>query len=161
MKPRLSTVKRLLRHTLVLCSILLILGSVGEKGSAADVSARKGDEFYGANWEDAMARLDNFALALRNEPSAVGIILVYGGQHRRRGEAQAWSSCVRDYLEKRRGIEANRIVMVRGGYMNRLTVELWETADRNKIPKPAPEINPRAVRFRGRPIKRWSSLCST
>jgi hypothetical protein len=148
-------------RTVAFCLILLVFGGVVEMGSAADVSLRKFDEFHGLNWEDAMARLDNFALDLRNNPSSVGIVLVYGGQDRRRGEARAWSSCIRDYLEKRRGIEANRIVVVKGGYMHRLKAELWKGPDRTNIPKPAPEIKPTDVKFRARPIKQWRSLCSS
>lgn len=148
-------------RTIACCFLLLVLDGALEVGSAADVVFRKFDEFHGANWEDAMARLDNLALDLRNNPSAVGVIIVYGGQDRRRGEARAWSSCIKDYLEKRRGIEAGRIMMVQGGYMQRLTVELWEGPDKTNIPKPTPEIKPREVRFKGRPIKQWRSLCSS
>jgi hypothetical protein len=142
------------------CSIVFILGSVLEINSAADELPRKFDEFTGAGWEDAMARLDNFALNLRDSSSAVGIIIVYGGQDRRRGEAQAWSSCIRDYLEKRRGLDANRIVMVQGGYKQRLTGELWILPDRTNLPRPTPEIKPSEVRFKGRAIKQWRRLCS-
>ncbi len=149
-----------IRRTLALCSILLILGSVVETGSAADVSARKVDEFFGVGWEDAMARLDNFALSLQNDPSSIGIIFVYGGQDRRRGEAEAWSTCVRDYLVKRRAVPADRIVMIKGGYRNKLTVELWDAPDRTNTPKATPEIKPGALRFKGKSIKKWQSLCS-
>jgi hypothetical protein len=143
------------------CSIVLILGSVVEINAAADVHARQFDEFKGTGWEDAMARLDNFALSLRSNPSEVGIIFVYGGQNRRLGAARAWASCMRDYLQNRRGIEANRIMVIQGGYRNELTVELWQSPDRLDLPKPTPQIKPTEVRFKGRPIKRWRSLCSS
>lgn len=142
------------------CSIVFILGSVVEMNSSADVGPRKFDEFTGAGWEDAMARLDSFALSLRDSSSTVGIIIVYGGQDRSRGEGQAWSACIRDYLEKRRGLDANRIVMVQGGYKRRLTAELWILPDRTNLPKPTPEIKPGEVRFKGRAIKQWRRLCS-
>lgn len=154
-----SNVSRAIRIA-ACCSLVFILGRVVEMNSSADVGLRKFDEFTGAGWEDAMARLDNFALNLRDSSSAVGIIIVYGGQDRRRGEAQAWSSCIRDYLEKRRGLEANRIMMVQGGYRQRLTGELWILPDRTNLPRPTPEIKPSEVRFKGRPITKWQSLCS-
>jgi len=129
--------------------------------SSADVGLRKLDEFTRAGWEDAMVRLDNFVLHLRDTPSAVGVIIVYAGQDRRRGEARAWSSCIRDYLKKRRDLEANKLVMVQGGYRQKLTAELWILPDGTNLPKPTPEIKPRQVRFKGRSITTWRSLCSS
>ncbi|MGI9068961.1 MAG: hypothetical protein ACR2HX_21475 [Pyrinomonadaceae bacterium] len=108
----------------------------------------KFDEFSGSGWESAMARLDHFAIDLRNNPHMIGVLIVYGGKRSRRGEARAWSACLKDYLVGRRGIEANRIVMVDGGYREDLTVELWETADRKHIPKPQPGVKSKDVRFR-------------
>src|SRR5258706_15709667 len=91
-------------RTVACCSLVFILGSVVEMNSSADVGLRKFDEFTRAGWEDAMIRLDNFVLHLRDTPSAVGVIIVYAGQDLRRGEARAWSSCIRDYLKKRRDL---------------------------------------------------------
>jgi hypothetical protein len=146
-------------RTLAFCSTLIVLAGALEINSAADVSVRKFDEFKGAHWEDAMARLDNFVLDLRNDPSSVGVIVVYGGQNRPRGEMGAWSDCLRDYLQNRRGLEPVRIVMARGGYKQTLTVELWTTPDRNGVPAPTPEIKSELVRFKGRPIMQWRSIC--
>ena len=115
--------------------LLLIASGSLVRTRAGDDAARKLDEFSGANWEDAIAHLDNFANSLRNEPAAIGIILVYGGQNRMRFEPDAWSSCIKDYLVTRRGIEATRLAVVLGGYRKNLTVELWEGADKNRIPK--------------------------
>jgi len=118
----------------------------GETQVVADYS-RKFDEFQGSNWESAIAHLDNFAVDMRNNPQMIGVLIVYGGQCGRRGEARAWRGCLRNYLISRRGIEPNRIVMLNGGYREGLTVELWETADRKHIPKLRPHIKTKDVRF--------------
>ncbi|HMH43103.1 MAG TPA: hypothetical protein VK557_06445 [Pyrinomonadaceae bacterium] len=126
---------KLTSRTIIFClGLLLIATGPFVRTRAGDVYTRKFDEFSGANWEDAMARLANFALSLNNEPAAIGIIFVYGGQDRRRLEPDAWSACIKDYLVARRGIEATRLAVVLGGYRKNLTVELWEGADKNKIP---------------------------
>ena len=42
--------------------------------------ARKVDEFENINCEDEMARLDNFAVQLNNEPGSTGYVIFYGGR---------------------------------------------------------------------------------
>lgn len=146
---------------LTLCALVLVLGSRFQINSAADQRPGKFDEFTGTGWEEAMARLDNFVVSLQNSPASIGIVMVYGGQQRRPGEAGAWSDCLRNYLVKRRGIEPNRLHMVRGGYREKLTVELWSLPDASDFPMPSPEIKSQDVRFKGRPLERWQSLCSS
>jgi len=41
---------------------------------------RQFDEFGDINCEDEMARLDNFAIQLQNEPAAKGVMIFYGGR---------------------------------------------------------------------------------
>jgi hypothetical protein len=118
---------------------------------------RKFDEFSRSNWESAMAHLDNFALALQNNPNSIGVVIIYGGQHGRRGEARAWSRCIRRYLVQTRGTDANRIVLIDGGYREQLTVELWETPDKHHLPKLEPHVKPGDVKFKK---GRVNSLCN-
>ena len=129
---------------LILCVSVMAINRVVE---AQQINSSKFDEFSGSNWEDAMTRLDNFALELTNNPHMTGVLIVYGGQQSRRGEPGAWSSCLRSYLVSRRGIESKRIVMINGGYRAALSVELWETADRKQMPNPTPHVKPKDVRF--------------
>jgi hypothetical protein len=128
--------------------------------ASSDTRSRKFDEFSGANWEDAMARLDNFYIALKNEPSSIGVFILYGGRRSRRNEAQAWGHCLKDYIVNRRGINANRIVIVNGGYRDSLTVEVWQSVSKKYIPTPTPAVDERDVRFRKGKIRRWRSLCN-
>ena len=152
MKRNVLTIK-----AIVLCLSFLAVINVIE--AQQPDCCRKLDEFYGSNWESAMARLDNLALALQNEPVTFGVLMVYGGRRSRRGEVQAWSACLKDYLVNRRGINADRLVIMNGGYRETLTVGLWVMVDKKVLPTPEPHVKPRDVRFRGR-ISKWRRLCN-
>ena len=157
MKENFQTIK-----TLLIGMALILALSSAAKAQRGTEGTRLFDSFGGANWEDSMARLDSFAIQLQNEPNATGAIIVYGGQGRRRGEPEAWSNCIRDYLINRRGISANRIVMINGGYRNSLTAETWLTLSTGDKPTvtPSPTIKDKDVRFSKGKIKRWRSLCN-
>jgi hypothetical protein len=118
------------------------------------------DEFYGANWESTMAHLDNFAISLNDNSNQLGVIIVYGGNQRLRGEAKAWSACVKDYLVNRRSVSASRLIMIDGGYRKELTVELWGTADRRYAPAPSQQIPLKDVKFKKGKIGRWRRMCN-
>ena len=84
--------------------------------------ARKFDEYGNIRFNDEKARLDNFAIQLQNEPSAQGYIIGYGTCD---AEGQNRANRARDYLVNTRGIDASRIVVVDGGCMPELRVDLW------------------------------------
>ncbi len=148
---------KLLSITLAVC--LLVAINVTTAAAQQD-QARKFDEFTGANWESAMAHLDNFAVTLQNEPTALGVVIVYGGQRHRPLEAKAWSSCLKDYLLKRRSIDPTRVRFLQGGYRDNLTVELWMVPAGQQIPAATPTIKSSGVRFSGRKITKWRRLCA-
>ena len=84
--------------------------------------ARKFDEYGNIRFNDEKARLDNFAIALQNEPTSQGYILGYGSCDE---EGQKRAQRAKDYLVNTRGIDAGRIMVVDGGCMPELKVELW------------------------------------
>ncbi len=145
------------KSPILIFSFVLLLNHVAL--ALPDTYSRKFDEFQGGNWEVAMARLDNFDTALKQEPSSIGVLIVYGGRRGRRGEAQAWRRCLKDYMVNRRGISAERIVVVNGGYLDIPTVELWQSVSKEHIPEPT-HIGSKAVRFRKGKIKNWRNLCN-
>ena len=112
------------------------------------------DEFGDINCEDEMARLDNFAVQLQNEPSARGLIVVYGGRRFRgrlpkRGEADARAARLKTYLVKRRGIPGNHIMVVNWGYLEQWLVQLWIVPHEATIPDRLPGIIPiKEIKFR-------------
>ncbi len=116
--------------------------------------APKFDEFGDVNCEDEMARLDNLAVQVQNEPETVGHIIVYGGRSGRRGEARARASRIKTYLVKIRGMDASRILTIDGGYRENLMVEIWMWPRRLGVPKASPTIHPKDVKFKKGRIKR-------
>jgi hypothetical protein len=138
--------KTKLRMTIVLVLCVGVLGA--SRRVEAEQTAVKFDEFHGSGWESAASHLDGFALNLQNNPQMTGVLIVYGAQLSKRGEARAWSACLKSYLISRRGIEPDRIVMIDGGYRKDLTVELWATADKKDMPTPEPQVKRKDVRFK-------------
>lgn len=119
---------------------------------ATPTKHRKFDEFGDINCEDEMARLDNFAVQLRNEPSATGVIIFYGGQSFRgrlpkQGEAAARAARLKPYLVDRRGIPAERIVIINGGYKAEFLVELWINPASSSLPGPDHPIPAKDIKF--------------
>ena len=89
------------------------------------IQPRRADEFGEIQRDDEKARLDNFAIALQNEPGAQGYIITYAGRRSRPGYTQRHGAFARDYLVNTRGIDASRIVTLDGGYRESVAIELW------------------------------------
>ena len=88
------------------------------------LSCRAFDEFPAIARNEEKARLDNFAIALQNDPSATGYVIVYPGEHGRPGEVQIHSTRVVDYLVNSRGLDNRRIVTVVGPPRPNLMIKL-------------------------------------
>src|SRR5687767_6168394 len=74
---------------------------------AQDDRIRDYDTMGDVDCESEMARLDNFAIQLMNEPSTRGVIIFYGGRLfrgrlQRRNEAAARAARMKPYLVQRR-----------------------------------------------------------
>jgi hypothetical protein len=103
------------------------------------------DEYGNVTWENEQARLDNFAIELQNDPTAQGYLVCYGGRKGRTGEAQRRCDRAKDYLVTTRGITADRIVTVDGGFREDLTVELWIVPSGATPPQSTPTVDPSEV----------------
>ena len=112
----------------------------------AAAPARKVDEYGNIRFNDEKARLDNFAIALQNEPGSQGTIIAYGGRVGRAGEAQARADRARDYLVNTRGIDAGRIQTIDGGFRDTLTVELYVVPAGATAPTASPTVDATEVR---------------
>ena len=111
------------------------------------------DSFVDINCEDEMAHLDNFAVRLQNEPQARGAIIFYGGKTfrgklPRRGEAAARAARLLSYLVERRGIGANRLVMLDGGYYQEWYAQLWIVPPGAGLPLRNPTVPIQEIKFR-------------
>ncbi len=108
--------------------------------------------------ERALNDLDYFALELRNNPTAQGYIIFYGGKTYdfyekpksrlpRRGEAEFRAKIAEGRL-KWLGVDTNRYVVVNGGYREKFTFEFWVVPTGAEFPKPTPTVEETAIKFR-------------
>ena len=93
------------------------------------------DEFGDLRSCDRGARLDNFAIALMNEPKSYGYVLVYAPRY----SGKLIRQSITDYLVNTRGIAPKRIKTVYGGY-NRdpgaSRIQLWIVPKGGVFPEP-------------------------
>lgn len=117
----------------------------------------KFDEFGDIKCEDEMARLDNFAVHLQSGPGSKGVIIFYGGRRFRgrlskRGEAAARASRTKTYLVQRRGIPADQVMVIDGGYAEEWHVEVWVVQPGATMPTAKPTVPAGEIKFRkGKP----------
>ncbi|HEV7902308.1 MAG TPA: hypothetical protein VGO96_00600 [Pyrinomonadaceae bacterium] len=90
---------------------------------------------------DEKARLDNFAVALQNDPGAQGYIIAYGGRRGPAGEAQTRADFAKNYLVNSRGIDAGRIATLDGGFREEATTELWLVPSGASPPTASPNVD--------------------
>jgi hypothetical protein len=133
-------------HIIIGLSLLLIMWSV----SFASSEARK-FLVYGtdeANCETEMAHLDNYTIALLNEPNTKAYVIAYGGQRgMARSEMQVRRTRIKRYLVNNRGIAPKRITVVDGGFRESLSIELWLVPSGAAIPKVEPTISHKDVKY--------------
>jgi hypothetical protein len=116
--------------------------------------ARKFDEYGNIRFNDEKARLDNFAIQLQNEPTAQGYIIGYGSCD---AEGQTRANRAKDYLVNTRGIDGGRLMVVDGGCLPELLVQLWvapqgamaPTGDATGVVSPCPDCKKKPTRRRG------------
>lgn len=139
-----------LRKIVKSAAIVLVL-AFSLTGAASD-KLRQFDEFGDVNCEDEMARLDNFAIQLQNEPAAKGVVIFYGGRRFRgrlpkQGEAAARAARLKPYLVDRRGIPSERVVVIDGGYKEKFQVELWVIPADVTPPSPNPTVPAKDIKY--------------
>jgi hypothetical protein len=98
------------------------------------VECRKFDEFPDIQRNDEKARLDNFAIDLKNDPTSTGYIVVHPGTKARPGESQARTDRILDYLINSRGVDGHRLVPLIGSRRPALLIELWTCPQGAKRP---------------------------
>jgi len=96
----------------------------------------KFDDYLNIARNDEKARLDNFAIALQNDPTATGYVIVYPGRSSKRAEVQDQFGRVIDYLVNSRQIDKSRIRTIEGPKRAQLSKELWVTPQGATPPNP-------------------------
>jgi len=93
--------------------------------------------------EQKQVYLNAFADRLKNcAPDSMVYIIAYAGQRARTGEAQTRAREARDYLTKKRGIDAGRIITIDGGYRDPAGVDLFIVARDQPKPLSSPNVYP-------------------
>jgi len=114
---------------------------------------RKFDEYGNIRFNDEKARLDNFAIQLQNEPTSMGYIIGYGSCG---SEGQTRADRAKGYLVNTRGIDAGRLMVVDGGCLPSLLVQLWiapqgataPTGDATGVISPCPDCKKKPAKRR-------------
>jgi len=116
---------------------MLLLGSV-VYAQTSDARARKLDEFGDIQASDLIARLDNLAVQLQNEPTTRGFLIVYRERRDMPGLSNRYAHRMKNYLVETRGVASERVLTVDGGIAGCLTQELWIVSP-GGAPKPRPD----------------------
>jgi hypothetical protein len=99
---------------------------------------RRFAEFPSIAFNDDKANFDNFAIALQEDPTATGYIIVYNGRRSRPARLNTLVSRSRDYVVNTRNIDRGRVVVVGGGARDVDTIELWIVPQGAQPPRPTP-----------------------
>src|SRR5919112_3590827 len=107
------------------------------------------DEFPSVAHDDDKARLDNLAIELQNNPGSIGYVVAYAGRNSRAGEAERMGQRALEYLTTNRGLSADRVRFIDGGYRETNSFELWLVPQGAAPPAPTPTLTPDQVRPAG------------
>jgi hypothetical protein len=119
------------------------------------------DEFGAIDCESEKARLDALAIKVLNDPESQLYFIGYGGRNDTRcAEVMMRLYRMKKYLVDVRGMQAERFVIIDGGYRENLMIQLWIKSREGKAPVPTPTVLPKDVRFKKGKIKRWEYDCS-
>jgi hypothetical protein len=104
---------------------LILCLSYSALAQTSNPSARKFDEFGDVLPTDMAARLDNYAIQLKNEPNTRGFMIVYRSHRDLPGLSSRHVNWMRSYLIYNQTIKADRIIAMDGGTALCLSHELW------------------------------------
>jgi hypothetical protein len=108
----------------------------------APPECRQFDQFPSLAFDDDKARFDNLAIELQNSPDTTAYIIIYAGQRSRTGQADRLGKRSMDYLTIQRGVGANRLVFINGGYREQDYFEIWLCPPGTHPPAPTPTVQP-------------------
>jgi hypothetical protein len=101
-------------------------------------TGRQFAEFPSIAFNDDKANFDNFAIALQEDPTATGYIIVYNGRRSRPARLATLVNRSRDYVVNTRNIDRSRVVVVNGGAREVDTIEMWIVPQGAQPPRPTP-----------------------
>src|SRR5260370_23320434 len=95
---------------------------------------------YPNGWEADMGALDLLSKTLQDETGTTGVIFVYGSNRELASNVERRIRCYENYMTERRGIPSNRIRVLRGGYRQHATIELWVVPSGAQAPGKTPTL---------------------
>lgn len=116
--------------------------SVEEKAAPA----AKVGEYVTRDLSANKAKLDEFVLALLNDPEAQGYIIAYGGKTSHPDDAQKAADNATDYTMNTRKMDGARTLSGVGGYREEPTIELWIAPPGGAPPMATPTVAPEDVK---------------
>ena len=97
-------------------------------------------EYGNIRFRDEKAMLDYWASQFRLSPDNIIYIYAYSGRVACAGEAEARAIRAKNYLVKKHGIGADRVVWRDGGFRESLSVELWLRSREQAPPEVFPTV---------------------
>ncbi len=98
------------------------------------VGAQPFDEFGDILVTDWLARLDNLAIELQNNPQATGYIVAYMAPNRSPGWPLRRAQWARGYLVTARGLDEGRVPVVNGGHRDEHLYQFWVVGPGAQLP---------------------------
>ena len=118
-------IARYYKASAMLGALFLLLLSSYAIVRADSPPAHKFDEFGDIQASDLIARLDNLAIHLQEEPAATAFLIVYRSRRDLPGLSNRYAHRMKSYLVDTRGLTAARVITVDGGIAGCLVQELW------------------------------------
>lgn len=119
-------------------AMFLLLVSSFALAQTDESRARKFDEFGDIQPSDLIARLDNLAIEVQNEPTARAFLIAYRTRRDLPGLSNRLAHRMKSYMVNSRGVAPERIITVDGGEASCLSQELWIVFP-GGAPKPRPD----------------------
>ena len=114
----------------------------------ADFYPQKFDHYGEVAFSEEMKLLNYFASRLREpDTDSIGYIVVYAGQRARFCDADLRGTQAKRYLVNQRGVKPENIVVINGGYREKLMVELYVGPAIGSQPIVMPTVRPSKVRI--------------
>lgn len=120
-----------------LCLLTLLCAGTSRAKDAGD-PLRKFDDYGLIRWKDEKARLDNFAIQLKNNADFIGYIFVNDGEDVCEGEAQARAIRAKRYIVEYRGVPWNRVIWRLEGFTGHFSVTPLAIDRGIQLPAPSP-----------------------
>lgn len=105
--------------------LLLTAAAAHARQQPAAGGARLVEAFGEIQTSDLLARLDNYAIEVQNDPAARAVVVVYAARHKFPGWPLRRGRFALNYLKDSRGIDAARLSLVNGGLRAEISFELW------------------------------------